>query len=80
MPGKAMMEDIGQKRRLYKAKDRAEKNRIQDEVCETCGIDRKEQDIRAEPCAPSFTCVTGESVPVRTLPPGLAAASPSVRR
>ena len=41
MPGKATMEDIGQKRRLYKAKDRAGKSRIPDGVCETCGFDRK---------------------------------------
>ena len=41
MSRKATMEYIGQKRRLYLAKDRAGKSRMLDEVCETCGFDRK---------------------------------------
>ena len=41
MSRKATMEYIGQKRRLYLTKDRAGKSRILDEVCETCGFDRK---------------------------------------
>ena len=41
MSREATMEDIGQKRRPCKAKDRAGKGRIPDGVCETCVFDRK---------------------------------------